>query len=156
MPGESVAGAGIAPAGAAARADARPAGLSLALRYALFAAICTVINLLVQMAAHAVYDGPFSLVAAMTAGTLAGIVPKYLLDKRWIFFDQSGGLDTHARKFTLYTLLSVVTTLLFWATEFLFDWLAGGNWRYLGAVLGLALGYWVKYHLDRKLVFDGA
>ena len=132
----------------------RPAGVVLVIRYALFAAIATAVNIAVQAIVSALYGGPFHLAAAMACGTVAGLVPKYLLDKRWIFVDGSTGLDTHARKFTLYTLMSVATTLIFWATEFAFDRLGhGGGLRYVGAVLGLALGYWVKYRLDRRLVF---
>jgi putative flippase GtrA len=131
---------------------ARP--LTIAARYALFAAIATAINLAVQAIVLAVFDGPYHLAVAILFGTLAGIVPKYLLDKRWIFLDRSSGLDTHTRQFTLYTLLSVVTTVIFWVTETIFDRLGnGGPLHYLGAVIGLAIGYWTKYHLDRRLTF---
>lgn len=138
--------------------SADPIGaVSLAARYALFAAIATAINLLAQFAVLSVYDGPYRLVIAMAVGTAAGILPKYLLDKRWIFQDSSTGLGNHARKLTLYTLLSVATTLIFWATETLFDWLGnGGPSHYVGAVIGLAAGYWIKYHLDRRITFGDA
>ena len=131
-----------------------PRGATLAARYTAFAAFATVVNLLVQAGVLQLYLGPLHLWLAMACGTLAGLVPKYVLDKHWIFADRSSGIDIHARKFTLYTLLSVVTTLIFWATEWLFDHIGhGGLLRYVGAVIGLALGYWTKYHLDRRLVF---
>jgi putative flippase GtrA len=129
--------------------------LPLAVRYTVFAGISTAINLAVQASVMALYGGPFALAVAMLFGTGSGILPKYFLDKRWIFNDRSTGLDNHARKLTLYTTLSGGTTLIFWATEFLFDRIGhGGSLHYLGAVLGLAIGYWTKYHLDRRLVFD--
>jgi putative flippase GtrA len=128
--------------------------VSLAARYVLFAAVATAINLLAQFVVLSIVGGPYRLMAAMAIGTAAGILPKYLLDKRWIFQDASTGLGNHARKFTLYTLLSVATTLVFWATEALFDWIGeGGSLKYLGAVLGLGAGYWIKYHLDRRITF---
>ena len=79
---------------------------------------------------------------------------KYILDKRWIFFDTSSGLATHGRKFTLYTLMGIVTTLIFWGTETAF-WLAWRTdlMREIGAVLGLTTGYVIKYKLDRRFVF---
>lgn len=129
----------------------RPRGAALALRYSAFAAVATLINLGVQAAVLGIYAGPFHLMVAMAAGTVAGLVPKYMLDKIWIFADRDGG---HATKFTLYTLMAVATTLVFWATEFLFDRLGnGGPLHYLGALIGLALGYWLKYRLDRRFVF---
>ncbi len=47
-------------------------------------------------------------------------------------------------------------TAIFWATETGF-WLAFGTHaaREIGAVLGLAVGYVVKYQLDRRYVFTG-
>jgi putative flippase GtrA len=135
----------------------RPTGASLAIRYTAFATLATLVNLGVQAGVLGLYDGFLHLELAMACGTVAGLVPKYLLDKRWIFVDRSSGLDTHARKFTLYTLLSVVTTLIFWVTEFVFDRIGhGGPLHYVGAVIGLAIGYWTKYHLDRRLVFGSS
>lgn len=125
------------------------------LAYAGFAAVATLANLAAQTASLALYQGPYGLWLAMAAGTLAGIVPKYLLDKRWIFDDRSAGLPAHARRFTSYTLLSVATTPVFWATELAFSRL-GGEWHLVGAVLGLALGYWLKFHLDRRFTFRAA
>ena len=125
--------------------------MRLMLLYAGFAALATLLNLGVQRGVLAL-DGGF--VAAVAAGTLAGLVLKYLLDKRWIFADRETGAAAHGRKFTLYTLMGVVTTAIFWGTETAF-WLVTGShaMRELGAVLGLGVGYVVKYLLDRRFVF---
>ena len=145
----------MSASGTLARA-APPSGVPLALRYACFALVASAVNIGVQIGLLGLYGGPFALTAAMAAGTLAGLVPKYVLDKIWIFHDRSAGVARNLRQFIVYTLLSVVTTLLFWAFEIAFHWLGdGGPLRYLGAALGLGLGYWAKYHLDRRLVFGG-
>ena len=60
--------------------------------------------------------------AAVAAGTLVGLVVKYLLDKRWIFADTSTGVKAHGKKFSLYTAMGLVTTAIFWGTETAF-WL---------------------------------
>lgn len=126
--------------------------MMLAVRYALFAAIATAVNLAAQ---HAVLDGHGPLGLAMAAGTLAGLLVKYALDKRWIFGDLSTGLGAHSRKFSLYTAMGVLTTALFWGTELLFHHLFDSAvLRDLGAVLGLGIGYVAKYHLDRRFVFQ--
>lgn len=126
-------------------------GARLAAVYAAFAAAATVLNLLAQ---HAVLAVGGSLLPAMAAGTLAGLAGKYWLDKRWIFADRSTGWANHSRKFALYSLGGVATTALFWAVELAFDQAFGTAVRRdVGAVLGLALGYAVKYWLDRRLVF---
>jgi putative flippase GtrA len=129
---------------------------TLVLRYAAFAVIATLANLGAQRLVLAVEDGTRGFVLAVLAGTLVGLVVKYVLDKRWIFGDRSSGLRAHSRRFGLYTAMGVVTTLIFWATETVF-WLV---WqtdlaREAGAVLGLTVGYVVKYRLDRRFVFTG-
>ncbi len=79
---------------------------------------------------------------------------KYLLDKRWIFDDAETGVQNHSRQFSLYTAMGLVTTAIFWGTETAFRLVWQTDlMRELGAVLGLAVGYVVKYNLDRRFVF---
>jgi putative flippase GtrA len=139
-------------------ASRRPRGnTALVLRYAAFAAIATAFNLVTQVVVYELWPWSHRLLAALVAGTIAGLVPKYILDKIWIFDDRATGARENLRKFTIYTGLSVLTTFLFWAVEYLF-WLAdpAGRLHYLGGVVGLALGYWAKYHLDRRFTFAPA
>ena len=74
-----------------------------------------------------------------------------MLDKRWIFADTSSGVKAHGKKFSLYTAMGLVTTAIFWGTETAF-WLIWQTdaMRELGAVIGLSVGYVVKYRLDRR------
>lgn len=126
----------------------------LVLRYAGFAVLAVLANLAVQRAVLAAVPSPRGFALALLAGTAAGLVLKYLLDKRWIFGDRETGLGAHGRKFTLYTGMGVVTTLIFWGSESAAYAVWGTEaMREAGAVLGLALGYAVKYRLDRRFVF---
>ncbi|UWQ64035.1 GtrA family protein [Leisingera caerulea] len=126
----------------------------LLVRYTAFAAAATAVNLATQRAVLQLGETGVLFTAAMAAGTLTGLVVKYLLDKRWIFFDQQSGLKHQGRTFLLYSLMGVATTAVFWITETLF-WLTFGTdaAREAGAVLGLVVGYTVKYQLDRHFVF---
>lgn len=140
-------------------------GATLALCYAAFAALATLANLAAQSvvlrlgsgAAGMGSDGGIVFALAIATGTALGLVLKYVLDKKWIFADTSTGLAKHGRKFSLYTLMGLVTTAIFWAFETV-AWLI---WRTdmareAGAVIGLAIGYAVKYALDRRFVFTSA
>ncbi|MCM2562318.1 GtrA family protein [Lutimaribacter sp. EGI FJ00015] len=127
---------------------------TLVIRYTAFAVAATLANLGAQRLVLALDEGPRGFAAAVLAGTLVGLVLKYLLDKRWIFEDHTTGVAAHGRKFTLYTAMGIATTAIFWATETAF-WII---WhtdlaRETGAVLGLAVGYVIKYRLDRRFVF---
>lgn len=126
----------------------------LIVRYSLFAVLATLANLLMQRLILSIAEGGQGFVLAVFAGTLAGLLLKYVLDKRWIFHDRSSGLAIHGRKFTLYTLMGVITTLIFWATETAF-WLTWRTdlMREIGAVIGLTIGYVIKYNLDKRFVF---
>ncbi|MEQ8335442.1 GtrA family protein [Nisaea sp.] len=127
---------------------------TLILRYAGFAVIATLVNLATQRVVLQYGDSGITLALAIGAGTLAGLVIKYLLDKRWIFYDLGTGMKQHGQKFALYTAMGLITTAIFWGTETAF-WLVWGTdlMREIGAVLGLTVGYVVKYNLDRRLVF---
>ncbi|SEP21920.1 GtrA-like protein [Salinihabitans flavidus] len=127
---------------------------SLVTRYAGFAGLATLSNLGAQRLVLEVDDGPVGFATAVLVGTLVGLMLKYALDKRWIFGDRSSGVAMHSRKFTLYTAMGGVTTAIFWSTETAF-WLIWQSdlARETGAVLGLTVGYVVKYRLDRRFVF---
>ena len=126
----------------------------LAFKYALFAAISTLVNLLFQWISFLFYGEWGSLYLAMFIGTLAGLVAKYILDKKWIFYHTPKDKKDDAKKFILYSLMGVFTTIIFWGTEIIFNTLfESPNAKYLGAVIGLSIGYVIKYFLDKKYVF---
>jgi putative flippase GtrA len=126
----------------------------IAFRYVLFAIISTVVNLAFQYLSFAIYDGFLALYVAMFFGTLAGLILKYILDKKYIFFHTPKSKKDDGKKFLLYSFMGVFTTFIFWGFEIAFDYaFAFENAKYLGAVVGLGIGYIVKYQLDKKFVF---
>jgi putative flippase GtrA len=127
---------------------------TLVFRYAAFSVIATLANLTTQRAVLQFGDTSGYFAAAVGAGTIVGLIIKYLLDKRWIFYDLETGLKNHSQQFALYTAMGLVTTAIFWGMETAF-WMIWQTdlMRELGAVLGLSIGYVVKYNLDRRFVF---
>jgi putative flippase GtrA len=67
--------------------------------YVGFAIISTVVNLLSQYVSFLIYSGFLSLYFAMSVGTLSGLVVKYILDKRFIFFTQQKAKKITAKSF---------------------------------------------------------
>ena len=135
------------------RAASTIAAMTTFALYVLFAAISMLANLLTQEAV--VRTAPVApLPLSILAGTVAGFVVKYVLDKRWIFDDGYAGARSEIRKVSLYGFFSVFTTLIFWVFEVAFWTIWGTDFaKYTGAVLGLSIGYAVKYGLDRTYVF---
>ena len=128
--------------------------VNLVILYTLFATLSTVANIGAQDMAGRVYAGPFALTASMVVGTGVGLVVKYVLDKRWIFRFKASNARHDASTFVLYTAMGLVTTAIFWAFEFGFEHaFETKEARYMGAVLGLAIGYLAKYRLDKRFVF---
>nr|WP_238345856.1 GtrA family protein [Luteimonas saliphila] len=131
--------------------------MRLAALYALFAAFSIAVNIATQVSVIAILEHGWAIPASILAGTATGLVAKYVLDKRWIFSHVSSGRLHEARTFILYAAAGVLTTLVFWGTEYLFHLLFRSDaMRYLGGVLGLAVGYAIKYRLDKHFVFTGA
>lgn len=128
--------------------------MNIAIKYIWFAIVSTIVNLGVQYISFYIYDGLLSLYVAMFNGTLAGLILKYILDKKFIFYHEVKSKKDDGKKFFLYSLMGVFTTFIFWGFEIGFDFIfENENAKYLGAVIGLALGYLIKYNLDKKFVF---
>jgi putative flippase GtrA len=125
------------------------------LLYCIFASIATAVNLLTQEAAISAMSVTYSLEMAIVAGTATGLVSKYILDRHFIFKNKSTTARDSLAKFSAYSLTGVFTTLLFWGFEFGFDsYFATKSARYSGAIIGLAIGYGIKYRLDKHFVFN--
>lgn len=129
----------------------------LVLRYTVFAILAIMANLATQRAVLWFGENSTLFLIAVGAGTMVGLVLKYILDKRWIFYDISIGVEMNKKKFTLYSAMGIFTTIIFWGTETVF-WVVWqtDTMRELGAIIGLSVGYVVKYRLDSYYVFTNA
>ena len=126
----------------------------LLLKYSLFAGISTLFNMLFQYFSFLMYNDMGAIYLALFIGTLAGLVVKYVLDKKFIFYHVTETQKDNVKSFGLYSLMGVFTTIIFWGTEIGFDVVFDDeNAKYLGGLIGLAIGYVVKYFLDKKYVF---
>jgi putative flippase GtrA len=127
--------------------------MSLFFRYVIFAVISTLVNFAVQEAV--VRTAPIApLMLSILGGTIAGFAVKYVLDKKWIFYDGYTSHAGEARKVALYGMFSVLTTIIFWSFEIAFWTIWETDFaKYAGGALGLAIGYVSKYTLDRRFVF---
>lgn len=90
----------------------------------------------------------------MALGTLAGLALKYTLDKIWIFSYKADNTIHDIRTFVAYSTMGIATTGIFWATEYVATLISSASIvRDTGAVIGLVIGYCVKYRLDKRFVF---
>lgn len=128
--------------------------VKLAAIYTLLAGIATIFNIGGQDVVVRIYSGPFAITLSILVGTGVGLLVKYILDKRFIFRFKAQNATHDAQTFLLYMLMGVVTTVIFWGFEYAFAYFfQTKELRYLGGVIGLAIGYLVKYKLDKKFVF---
>jgi len=126
----------------------------IAIKYIFFSAISTIFNLFFQYISFLIYMDSFSLYIAMFVGTLAGLISKYFLDKKYIFYHTTNNKSENAKTFMLYALMGLFTTIVFWGIEIGFDTIFEHEYaKYIGATIGLSIGYIIKYFLDKKYVF---
>jgi len=124
------------------------------LPYIFFAVIATATNLGTQYLWLSIALGPNPLLVAMFLGTGIGLITKYILDKKYIFQYTTKNLSHDLNKFLLYSIMGMLTTAVFWTSELTFH----AFWnsplaKYIGGAIGLAIGYTIKYFLDKKFVF---
>lgn len=132
------------------RSKARTAAI-----YALFALAATLANLGVQRIVSAAWPWPLRDLAALAAGTAAGLAAKYALDSRFVFAFRGRGAAQDLRAFVRYAATGALTTAIFWGIELGFLAVLRAEWaRYAGGAIGLGLGYAAKYFLDRRFVFE--
>ncbi|SFQ63835.1 GtrA-like protein [Roseivivax halotolerans] len=126
------------------------------MRYAAAAAICVATNLAAQEAV--MQTAPTApLMVSIVIGTGVGFLVKHVIDKTWTFREPYITPAAEARRITLSGVFSVLTTIIFWGFELGFYTIWGTDIaKYTGAVLGLTIGYVVKYMLDRRMVFREA
>ena len=126
----------------------------IAVLYMLFAVLSTVINIGAQMLSIWAYKGPYFIEISILVGTAAGLPLRYILEKRYIFNFTSQSLAHDRKLFIFYSAMGVITTLIFWGTEYAFHLIYDTDFmRYFGGIIGLAFGFYVKYQLDKKYVF---
>lgn len=122
--------------------------------YALLAAIATATNIGAQAGFLLAYTGAYAIALSIMVGTGIGLIVKYVLDKRYIFRFKAENAAHDSKVFILYASTGVITTAVFWGFELSFHTLFGTDqMRYLGGVIGLAIGYVTKYELDKRFVF---
>ena len=122
--------------------------------YTLFALVSVAINIGSQMLSVWAYKGPFSVEISILVGTVMGLPLRYFLEKRYIFSFTSKSLSHDGRLFIFCSVMGLITTLIFWGTEYTFHLIYDTDFmRYIGGIIGLSIGFYVKYQLDKKYVF---
>lgn len=128
--------------------------VKLSVAYFVFALIATFVNLLTQRVVFSFSEHALILYAAMVCGTGTGLVTKYYLDKKYIFKFEAQDKKDDMKKFMMYSVVGGFTTLIYIAFEMSFFYLlAFPGAQYLGAIVGLSIGYVSKYFLDKRYVF---
>ncbi len=128
---------------------------SFLFRYIIFALVATLLNLTTQRIFLNLIVSDFSIYLSIFFGTIVGLLVKFYLDKNWIFYDKSYGIFLNSKKFSLYALMGFFTTSIFWGSEIFFWYIWRTDlMRELGAIIGLSIGYLLKYKLDKKFVFN--
>tara|TARA_X000000368_G_scaffold117188_1_gene91499 strand:- start:408 stop:797 length:390 start_codon:yes stop_codon:yes gene_type:complete len=122
--------------------------------YIYFSLIAMTLNIFSQYLVFSLHDNEYTIYVAILVGTTLGLISKYTLDRVYIFKYNINNIYGYSKNFALYTFTGIFTTLIFWIFEYSFYILFDNNVaKYIGAIIGLTIGYTVKYVLDKKFVF---
>ena len=128
--------------------------LETASKYTAFAICAIALNISVQMIVFHFYNGFLELYAGLACGTVAGMLLKFMLDKKYIFKYEAPDKSKNIITFVMYCLMGLITTCIFWGIEILFDYIFNNeSGRLAGGIIGLIFGYTAKYSLVRRFVF---
>tara|TARA_Y100000591_G_C21831929_1_gene700170 strand:- start:1252 stop:1662 length:411 start_codon:yes stop_codon:yes gene_type:complete len=129
----------------------------LVIKYIFFSVVATAVNLLCQRLIINENLDINNYIIGVLIGTLAGLIIKYFLDKNFIFYENEKRIKQNIKKFSFYSLNGVLTTIVFWSIETIFYLVFKTTlMREVGAIIGLSLGYSIKYFLDKKYVFNNS
>ena len=117
--------------------------------YFLFAVLSSFINLIGQ---HVFLNFHESLFLAVIAGSASGLIFKYALDSA-IVFESNRNMDLST--FIRYASIGACITPVIWVVEVTFLNIFGTVFmRDVGALIGIALAYYIKYEMDKRFVFS--
>ena len=118
--------------------------MNIVARYILFAFFATAVNILSQYISFHIYRGFLDLYLAMSVGTLSGLILKYVLDKKYIFYYKPKNNKLDGVTFSLYSLTGIATTFIFWGFEIGFDYIFRNCSYYFDAFIIAPIRF---YHL---------
>jgi hypothetical protein len=126
----------------------------IAVLYSLFAGLSTIVNIVSQMLSIFIYSGVYVVEISIFIGALAGLTLRYFLEKHYIFSFQSKNIKHDGRLFIFYSFMGLFTTAIFWGAEYAFHLIFTTDVMcYLGGILGLSIGCYIKCQLDKYFVF---
>ena len=114
--------------------------------FALFAAPVNLIGQHISLNYHE------NLFLAVIVGSALALVFKYILDSSIVF---DGKKRSNLKTFLTYAFFGACITPIVWIVEVSFLNIFGTVFmRDIGALLGIALAYWIKYEMDKRYVFS--
>ena len=117
--------------------------------YFLFALLSSIVNLIGQ---HVFLNYYENLFLAVVCGSAAALIFKYVLDSSIVF---EGNREINLKTFLTYAFIGACITPIIWIVEVIFLNIFGTVFmRDVGALLGIALAYYIKFEIDKRYVFN--
>jgi hypothetical protein len=95
---------------------------------------------------------PLWFLVALGMGTIIGFIFKFIVDKYLIFNTITTMAETRAELIKYFS-FAIFTTFIFWGTETSFLLLLGEGYYIAGGLVGLFIGYTLKFLFDKNYVF---
>ena len=89
--------------------------------YTLFSIYAILLNLFFQEFSFIILIKG-NIYVSIIVGTIAGLILKYYLDKKYIFNFNTDGVIKETKIFILYSITGIFTTFIFWTLELVFHY----------------------------------
>jgi len=122
-------------------------------RYFCVASSSIVLNILIQFLSVQIYRGIFFIELSIIIATLLTMPTRYFIEKNYVFYGLQKSSDSLS--FSMYTFSAIVSTIIFWSIEYSFHLIYYSDLlRYLGGILGLSIGFIIKFFIDKLYIFN--
>ena len=124
------------------------------IRYLILCFFAIFLNIVSQQIFLLFFAGPYSIEISILIGTIMTFFLRFYLEKNFVFLKDKFSFKTESMLY-MYFVSSIFTTLIFWIFEYSFHLFFDTDFlRYIGATIGLLVGFYIKYKIDKGLTFN--
>lgn len=129
--------------------------MKIVAKYSFISFISILFNVIAQFIFTKLFYYNYNFLIEMFLGSISGVTVKIILDRTYIFYYMNEKSIGNILRFVVYSFFEIISILLFIILEVIFNFFIPIPFsRYLGVIIGLSIGYSIKYHFDKRYILN--